>query len=900
MTRPPRSLRDIADGLHARHAALRARAVPLRGRADPALLAVLAAGVLALGAGGWTLARIEEARGFLDPPALEEIDDPRILTDYRDPAAPIVDMVAQGFQALAGRADGTIHRYDIRTGLFAEERLPGAPTLAGPLSFLSSICTAAADCPEGATVFAVTETGGLAVRDGDGWRTVISDSAWIGTDGAPVDLPQVTLWALSADGRWLLASAGAQGLGLFDQSGSAWVPVAQGGAVADPAHLNFAHGRFWLGGPGGLETIDPRRPGERTVVPGAGVVLDLERTADGTLLVLQSAPCPGGTCLSIAEARGPADLRRLVGEVAISPGLSGVALSHAALQDGRVVVLGAAGVHVYDPRARGWTVLEPGPVDAFHAGPDGLSILFAAGANVGRVSGGRIVWQAQAPDRVVQILPGLGDAVLALLRNGTVVDLARPGPEVIVPADIGPGVPARVTAAATVGGTVVLRRGPDLILHNPAARRWSAASGQVPPAAGADARLLGTGRALWLVDMRQGRVWEGVVNGAWPARSVSFRDAASGLGRLVSAQADGADLHLVDADGSPLRLQAGGGMPEVRVGAPAVPGFHPVTGAATAGAMLFSDGQGIAAYDTARRGWTEVWQGPPGGVRDIGVVPGTLLALSRAGVLFRAQDDGWAPVSGAPGGLAVGSEQLSDAAQAGGSIFLGGAGRVVEYRTDVRRAVRVFGDSAGEVRLAGVAGGAPVWTSGGRLFHGDQQVSGPGEQVVWAGPGPDGFLYSASENGRLHAVLPVRPRQCLFRGAAAPGGTPVEARGLPDGRIFVATTGGMAIHEPRNRRWVRLAGRGAAAGARVEIVAGHLVMIEGRSVRAVPLTALPQPESCDSHVAQVSWVALPEALQVVHDAAGDRLLLLGRDGGVQDWRGAVRQILPPDTNGLSF
>ena len=95
MTQPPRSLRTIADALRVRHAVLRARAVPLRGRMDPALLAVLAAGVLALGAAGWTLARVEDARGFLDPAAIEEIDDPRILTDYRDPAAPIVDMVPQ-------------------------------------------------------------------------------------------------------------------------------------------------------------------------------------------------------------------------------------------------------------------------------------------------------------------------------------------------------------------------------------------------------------------------------------------------------------------------------------------------------------------------------------------------------------------------------------------------------------------------------------------------------------------------------------------------------------------------------------------------------------------------------------------------------------------------------------
>lgn len=889
---PPRSLRQIAESLRSRHAGLRARTVPLRGRADPALVAVLVAGVLGLGALGWTFARIEDARGFLDPPVVEEIDDPRILTDYRNPVAPIVDMVPLGFQAFAGRSDGTIHRHDMQTGLFAEERLPGAPTLAGPLAFLSSTCTDGADCPAGSTVFGVTEAGGLAAREGDGWRTVISDSAWIGADGVPVELPQVTLWALSDDGRWLLASAGEKGLGLFDQQGSVWVPVAQGGAVPDPVHLNHAHGRFWLGGPGGLETIQPARPMNRAAVAGVGSVLDLERKADGSLLILQSLPCPGGTCLSILEAGSRAEPARLVGETAISPGLSAAALSHAALQDGRAVVLGAAGVHVYDPVARNWVVLEAGAVDAFHAGPEGRSILFAAGATVARVSSGRIAWQAQTPDRVVQILPGPDGAVLALLRNGTVVDLNQPGPAVIVPADTGPGDPAQIRTAAMVGGTMALRRGMDMIVHDPAARRWSVAPDQVPPAAGPDARLLGTDRALWLVDQRQGRVWEGVVAGDWPARTVSFRDAAPAMGRLMSAQADGVDLHLVDGDGAPLRLRSGGDAPALRVGAPAPAGFRPVTGAAAARAMIFSDGQRIAAYGTAQRGWSDAWQGPPGGVRDLGVAPDTLLALSRSGVLFGVQDDDWATLSGSPGGLALGRAQLTDAVQAGGAIYLGGVGRVVEYRPDARRSTRVFGDGAGEVRLAGVANGEPVWWSGGRLFQGDRQVSDPGERVVWAGRGPDGFVYAAQENGRLHTVLLSQPRQCLFRGAAAPGGTPVDARGLSDGRVIVATTAGLAIHEPRNRRWVRLAGAGVSPGARLEIVAGHLVVLDGAGARIAPLNAIPQPDSCDAQIVQVPWAVLPPALQVVHDATGDRLLLLGRDGSVQEWRGALRRLLP--------
>ncbi|MCC5973846.1 MAG: peptidoglycan-binding protein [Rubellimicrobium sp.] len=846
-----------------------------------------------LGTLGWTLARIEDAWGFLDPPAIEQIDDPRILTDYRSPASPIVDMVPLGFDTIVGRVDGTVHRYNMRTELFAEEQLPGAPTLAGPLAFLSSTCTEVAECPADATVFAVTETGGLAARTDRGWRTLISDSTWVGADGAPVDLSDVSLWTLSDDERWLLASAGAKGLGLFDLRLSIWVPVSQVGTVTDPEHLNFGLGRLWLGGRGGLETIDPSRPQQRAAVPDAASVLDLERAADGNLLVLQSTPCSGGTCLSISETRGPTDLRRLVGETSISPGLSATSLSHAALQSGRIVVLGTAGVHVYDPQARGWTVLEGGPVDTFHAGPEGQTIHYAAGSSVGRVVGGRVVWRADSPDRVMQLLPGEGDAVLALLRNGSVVDLGQRVPVEIVPSDVGPGDPSGFVAVAATRGTVVMRRGDDLILHDPLARRWSLQTQALPPSIGPRARLLGTENTLWLVDQASGHVFEGVVSGAWPNRSVTFRDAAQSLGRLVSVQANGNDLHLVKADGQPLRLQAGGGSAEVRVGAPAPWGFRPVTGAATADAMIFfSDGQRIAVYDTDDRSWSDAWEGPPGGVRDIDLAAGSLLALSQTGVLYSLEDDGWVTVAGSPGGLALGSDEVTDALQAGASIFMGGSGQVVEYRPDDRRAVRTFGGGSGEVRLAGVSNSLPVWASGGLLFHGNRQVSEFGERVLWAGQGPEGFIYLAEQNGRRHVVLPGQARQCLFRGVPAPSGTVIEARGLSDGRVFVATTEGMAIHEPEYRRWVRLQGRGVSPAARVEIVAGYLVVIEGAAARAVPLADLPTPDSCDTDVAEVPWSALPSAFQVVHEPEGDRLLLLGRDGSVQEWRGSSQRLLP--------
>lgn len=896
MSDPQGSLRENARQMRTADTRRRMAFVSLRGRGDPALFVTILLAIFLFGACGWTLARIEDARGFLDPPAFAEIDDARILTDYRAQEAPIIDMIGHGTRALVGRSDGTIHAYDMARELFREDRLPGpSEGLSAPLMLLSSACADEATCPASTPVFAVTEAGGLAARTNDSWRVLISDSAWIGRDGTRVDLDAVDLWALSDDGRWLLASAGEAGLGLFDQRQSLWIDVAQPPRGTWPSHINFAHGRFWLGGADGLSVLDPRMARSLGAMPDVGEVLDLERATDGNLLVLQSASCPGGQCLSILEARGLGDLRRLVGETAITPILDNASISHVALQGGRFVVLGAAGVHSYDPRSRDWTVLEPVSVDAFHAAAEGRSILFAAGTTVGRVSDGAVSWRVTVSDRVTQILPWSGNTALVLLRDGSVVDINRQETP-IVPVDLLTGDPSRITTGATTGDTVVLISGSDAILHDPASRRWAVQPQALPPGAGAQLRLHGTRDALWLVDESRGRIWLGTVSGTWPNRTVSFDERQAGLGRLMSAKASGRDLYVVDDDQRPWRLRSGAdAAPVALVGRNAPAGFSPVTATAAANQLVFSDGRSVASYSYLDRGWFETAAGPPGGIQDLAIAqPGVLVALSQDGVLYGWDTQGWGTVSGSPSGIPIGRDQIDDALAAGQSIFLAGSGQVVEYRPQDRRVGSVFRGGQGAVRLVGLRNGLPVWLSGTRLLIGNELVSLPSERVIAAGQNQTELVYMAEEGGRRYAVsLTGAVRRCLFRGAAPPGGRLVDARGLSDGRVFVATTEATALYEPSNRRWVALRGNGVRADARIEIVAGHLAILEGTAFRAAPLTALPAPYSCDASSQTIDWVRLSDIAQVTHDSIADRLLILGRDGALRQWQGGPREVLPP-------
>jgi hypothetical protein len=865
---------------------------------DVALILVLLVAIAALGVAGWVVARIEDTRGFFDPPLLTEVEDRRILTDYRDTDAPIVDMIGHGTRAVIGRSDGTVHRYDARTELFQDNSLPGAPDRTETVAFLGSACTDPAACGDTDTVFAVTNMGGLyADTAGRGWETLISDSVWTGNDGLPVEQEAIALWSVSDDGRWLLAVSNEQGLGLFDQSDSLWTVLDLDRDAPPPQHIAFAQGVFWLAGEGGLTTIDPGGDAPRQIRRSDAPIIDLERAFDGDLLALSAAPCDGGTCLAILEIGGVDRIRRVVGETAISPDLSSATLVHAAMQGDRIVVLGGAGVHSYDSRQRAWSVLEPAGVDTFHAGPNGDVLHIAAGETVARVADGRITWQTSAPDLVEQILPVGTAAVYALLRDGSVVDLAPPEPRVIVPAESGPGAGARIDGGITVDDTVLLQRGTDLVLHHPTQRHWAELAGVLPPNAGATARLVGDTRHFWLVDADVGRVWEGALQGDWPVRSVTFTDVVSGLGRLQSVQADDGALYLLLADGSPLRLAAGSDAPVRMTGRAAPQGFQPNTGAAGNGMVWFSDGRRIAAYDQIARNWNGPWSGPPGGVRDLEVTSATLIALAQDGVLFASEGDVWATVSGAPGGLAIGAEQVTDARYHNGSIYIGGAGQVLEYLPSARREIARYGGGSGDVRIVSVRDGAPIWWSGGRLLQAERRLSEPGERVTWAGRTDDGLLYTAEQSGRSYAVSLSDDRQCLFRGSPAPSEELVDARALPDGRVFVATTTGLAIHEARFRRWTALVGPGVSVNARFEFISDHLVILDGRNTRSMPLSSLPSPHSCDDRAVEVAWSSFPPFAQAVHDGGGDRLLMLDSNGRVSQWRGGSSSTLLPATNG---
>ncbi|MEO3479695.1 peptidoglycan-binding domain-containing protein [Phaeobacter sp. CAU 1743] len=895
-----RSLKDHAQAARTAQARARLRISRVRERMDPGLGLFLVAAILAFGTGGWVLARIVDTRGYFDPPVLTEIDDPRKLADYRTPDAPIVDMVRSGQTAVVGRVDGAIQTYDMETGLFTEETLPRSGGLSGGLSFLSADCSNVSDCQTPSTLFAVTDQGGLARRRGGRWDVVLSDSRWERQDGTPVEQDAISVWAVSDDGRWVLAMTEDDAVGLFDQTDGTWSSVAQTGAVTRPEHLVFAADLFWIGGSGGLEVIDPGHPVTRRSVAGVeGDVLDLEVDTLGKVLILTSKPCDrGASCLTIQSARAPGSVETLVGEDSVSPDLSNTTVDHAALQNGKFVVLGKAGIHVYDPKQRHWSMLVDAAVDTFHAGANGSTILYSAGSEVGKVQGGSVIWRKEAPAKVRQILPGSGATVFGLLAKGTVVDLASSGSEPLFPSDSAlPGLDG-ITAATFWKDTLIGLRNDEVILHDPAQRRFQTIALDLPPnVSRSRLELRASDRTLWLIDFATGRIFEGGMQGEWPTRTLTFEERTSPGPGIGDVSADGPNLWITDRRGRPWRLESGGGRaPVALTGQEAPSGFIPSTAASEGGVLTFSDGRNIARYDPRARGWSDLYAGPDEGIADLALGGGAVIALSPDGIVTAVKDDqGWQPVTGSVAGADLSSDTIEDAYALGDRVYFGGNGKVMTYLPQDRRMGPTFASGRGSVRILGAGSNGPVWLSNDRLMLGDTLFSGKGERVLSAGMTGNGLVYMAEEDGRRYAVSREGKVECRFRGREAPGGTLVDALLLPDQRVFVATTNGLAIYNPRFRRWLTLTERGVSDTAQLAILHGNLVLIDDDLMQAIPLAAIPTPQSCDASPQDLDWGVTLKAAKIKLDRTGGQVFLLDTGGRLRRWDGVEATLkLPPN------
>ena len=901
-------LRGAADKVNAAGAANRLALPPPRGRIDPALALVLAALVGIFSAAGFGLASFEDARGYFDPALVEPVADKRALADFRAATSPIVDAVLSGDRVEMARSDGTIQSYDTKTELFSEDHINrGAGRIAGNLTLLSAGCgdrpqVGLAACPDDKRLFALTDAGGLVARQGGTWSILLSDQAWIGKSGGAVQQKDVVGWAVSDDGRWLLAAAGGQGMALFDQRDGSW-HVASGGG--DTTRIVYAHDAFWLAGPAGLSRLQPDTAQLRPepVKEATGKILDLDLAADGILLALRQGSDSCADCLQILAISGAGSATMLVGEVQRSPGLSQAGVEVAALQDGHVVVLGAAGVHVYDPVRRNWTVLEAKPVDAYFSGTEGKTVYFSSALRFARIENGRIADERVLSEPLVQVMPRASGQVLAMGRSGAVLDVGVTPTRVLWPVDSGRPEGARFTAGAVSGDTAILFGPQGVLLHDVVQRRYAFQPASSLPPAVAQARqprLYASAQSVWFADMANGAVYSVGITGDWPAKQVTFTLNAQ-LGRgLRTAQAVAAHLSVITLDGLALDLtNTPAPAQSSPIGAPLPIVLAPVAMTGNAGGLLFALPDALLSYDLTKRSWEGPYAVPDQPLADVEASDTATFLLTTKGKVYGFGQTDWLGVSAAGSDAALGSADLTDAQANGQSILLGGAGQVDEYLPDQRSFGAHWAGGTGDVRLLQPEGPLPVWLSAGVLRKGETQISLVGDQVAGAWDAPDGLVYLADTTGPSRSIVrPGASPTCFFRGSEPPSGEVIDARKLPDGRLIVLTASGAGVYDPQNRRWLGLAMEPGQTDSRLEVLGSYLVRLESGRLRSWPIAGIAKVGSCETTQVALNPVAGAALLDVTAravtlDRKAGLVYLLGKNGAVGQWQnGTVTDLLP--------
>jgi len=862
-----------------------------RQRLDSGLGLVIVSTALVGMVGAWLLASGLDVSGHLDPPVIAEVEDPRILADYRDNPSPIVDLVASGRDLLIGRRDGTIDRFDTGGRLFASESLPRTTAFSGDLALLSVDCSGE-DCATGQaeTVYALTAEGGLAARHDGEWQVVLGDMVFVGIDGTPVDQADLRGWAVSNDGALVLADAGGKGLGLFDQRDGSW---QTGPAIPGVTHGPLFHqGAFWLGSPAGVHRVaiaNGRAQWSDGALPGAeGEVLDLA-AGNGTsgLLALQRGICSGGGtgCLSLLQIGRNGDVTSLLQEVEAHPALNDSGLKHVVMQAGDLLTLGSAGVHRYEAAGRRWRLIDPQEPTAWFAGTDGDPLHVALPDRVITLSQGRLGAAIALEAPLVQIVPGDGAALFGLDRLGRVLDLTAPTARILAPADSGMPADARFTTALALDDLFVALGPQGVLIHDAKERRYSFVPAQaMPPVPLSDTIVVaGNSGKIWLVARADGTVWSLTLGGDFPAKQIEAEAHGSAGIPVTQARFNTGILELIGREGQVARLMTNGRFSAL-VGNPLQGRFSPVSVTANGAQFVFTDGSTLWAYRPEERGWRGPVSAPQGArLTDLAYSSDGLLGLDAAGLVHALGDSDWVPVAGGPQNAAFGSTSLQDAMTADAALYLAADSQVQRYLPAERRFDTVWNMPGRNAEILTVGNGFPLWTNSSGLYRGDKRIfsragfvdgwlGASGPVAMWRLPGREGSYYLAGIGG------------CLHLGQPAPKGEIRDVVQLDAGRLLVRTAGGAGIYEPDLHRWLQVSLPQLTPQSRLLRLGAHLVRIEPDGLASIPIADVPRVDSCDVTSVSIEWSVSRKGRQASLVDGAPEVLLLAANGGLARWR----------------
>ncbi len=929
----------------------RAWQLPLRRRIDIVMLVGLTTAIL-IGIGGWfAYVFVGTRAGWFDAPIVQPVRDNRILVNVRDQLArnPLLAAVTHlpDRQLYIAQAGGIIHRYNPRTRLWsAEEPFAATAPINRDFVMLRSGCGAdplssrAASCPDADVLWAVTREGGLVRKQNEQWEILIADTAFVGAQGLPITTEQLTTAVLSPDKRWLVVGTRDAGIGIYDNNAHRWLTLSQDLYNQLPAlqidHLRWWQGRFWIGTPNGLTSLQINDTGQTELLAveiAPGAVVDLDAEPDGALWMLMHYPCEvgGEACLWLGKLATPtATPTVLIHERNLYPDLSLSNLHFAQDWGERLVVAGRTGIYQYALQDHNWQQVFEQPVSALLPTADAGGFYFGFPRGVGLLQEGAelVSWQVDDAD-VKKLLYGHNSEVLVLTAAGNLVAINQNAkePRPIFTKAKTAFDPESFTAAADLDGTVLLVGDEGALLHNLAQRSYEDIDAAALPdwLRDQEVRLLVSGDALYAVTPGT----EGAVN----VYAHAVADAATSAyitdsGREVAPQSipgpveqvrswDTQGIGLLAGDGSLYQFTHSTGTATTnpaaderrRLTGAAVPELNnrPLLDVAELGnELVVSTQNGLRRYNLDQRAWTE-FTAPPVDKTAEEIVAFNNQIIMRTDQQRLVQSNGNNPVLiGDQAGFPMTDATLSDVLADGQWLYLAGAGAVAEYDRDGRQIVNRWEFSAQTaVTLSGIFNRQPLaltnrvaWLGSTALFPDAGDVLGlstAGGNWIWTDRVADNTRFFMGQP--LSQPETFASARCFFRNPSAGAGVQqvLDARELPQGTIAVMTNAGLRFYDPAARSWYRDEQRLAPSGGRLYRFADQLVLTEGTNgasmtITFIALNSIQLPHSCRTD--PVSLTPRPyEAQAVTVIEAENRAAWLTADGTVVEWRNGQRTTL---------
>jgi len=774
-------------------------------RVDPVLLGGVTAAAIAYCAATATVVLLLFGSSDLASWSARSLPDPRLLENVRRSldTAPFLDAVfhAPDRQLVVSQQGGVLHSYDPATGLWSTARPFGATDLARPDIRLLASSTAG-----GPELWGITTDGGLVRRLNGRWEVMVGDTKFLGTRGTPVQQAELSAIAASADGKWLLAAAGAEGVGLQDLERRRWLArdeIAPHGSPAAVTHAVWWRDRFYVGGPDGVSELPVDRPSTglgagrpfafRRVKGLEGTVVALEATAADGLFVQQNVPCENGppACTRLSRMTQPfAAPTVLIDERNRYTELSLDRMFYTAQWKDHLLLAGGGGIFDYDTRLHAWkrhaaeTISAIGPCAAssssscFYYGYGGRAsgvALFTPRTMSGDALS-RWPLAGEQPIRIAAETPAAAAVLTAAgrayaLAPGAVSTLINPATSSPVPLD-------RYRDAVTFGDKVLFFGQPGALLHDVVRRSYTPLRAVPGWLRAPESIIAGSGSFLFGLE-RHGASYDAHVATQQQVElgtlffntSKPFR--IDGPVRAVDTSQPDA-LRLIDGNGRVQSIAASGVTALTAGRSRALAHARLLDVAGTAEVLAAATDGGVRLYSMRSRSWSDPLPAPAGErAAEIAERQGTWVARSEANRLVLL---GARPSVLIGGGEPMPRQQPIDVLQAGLDIYISWPGTIQRYDSRLRQVAASWKfDGAEPARLAGVIGSEPLSLAGG--------VARAGVRVIARGvrdmftSGSDLWL-TREDRGRRY--LEARPLASLAQQSAlsAAEGPALERRTL--------------------------------------------------------------------------------------------------------------------------